>query len=701
MNRGNLAEDPRAGLPSSSRYSRTGSEENKLLYVDVRGRRGKATGQGNGRAAEGNYNFKAKRSVGRSLADSHMDRLEVGSDGRLFGVKENPSRTTAPKQEVKKTGTVQPPIVQTEAFREAGAGVKPARDYLAQQENPLLKKKKSSVRRSTAPEARQVQAKAPGRGPASAGLSVPVIGKKWRIPLLAAIAAAAVAGYSYTAWHFRNRFYPGTEFFGIKAVNMSVYDVKAAIREKVNSYELALITRNPNTSTEGDTTEYVIKATDIDMIFADDEQVDRAMQAQKSWLWPVMMIAQNLRSADDTLETQYDRDMAVAVLEDLACFDEDTAIAPQNARVALTDDGAVVETEVYGTTLDREAAEEAILEALDYGLTTLDLDQQGLYENPTVFWGDLGLLNEAQELNLVLGTKVTMPFGDRQEVINSEVVCTFLDEVDGAYRVNEDKVRAYVDNLAKKYDTYGTERTFYTSIGTRVELDGSGDYGWELDRETMKAELLDAVLNRKVMTLEPVYTREAYCRSANDLGDTYVEINITDQMMWFYKEGRLIVKTPVVTGNPYAGNATPSGSVWSIKGRYRNQLLSGEDYSSPVDYWMPFNGGVGIHDLQNRWYFGGNVYLGGGSHGCVNTPLSAVKLVYANIEAGVPVIVYEDESETAQSLMTGPIDASTINAEVEETYGTVEDDGVGSIVYWTAQQKAAGTAAAQSGGTWQ
>ena len=189
--------------------------------------------------------------------------------------------------------------------------------------------------------------------------------------------------------------------------------------------------------------------------------------------------------------------------------------------------------------------------------------------------------------------------------------------------------------------------------------------------------------------MDPVYTREAYCRSANDIGETYVEINITDQTMWFYKDGALIVKTPVVTGNPYAGNATPSGSVWYLKGKFRNQLLSGEGYSAPVDYWMPFNGGVGIHDLQSRWYFGGNVYLGSGSHGCINTPLAAVKLIYANIEEGVPIIVYEDDSETAQELMTGPVDSATIKAEVEEEFGTVEDDGSGSIVYWTAQQKAA------------
>ena len=111
---------------------------------------------------------------------------------------------------------------------------------------------------------------------------------------------------------------------------------------------------------------------------------------------------------------------------------------------------------------------------------------------------------------------------------------------------------------------------------------------------------------------------------------------------------------------------------------------------------MPFNGGVGIHDLQSRYWFGGNVYLGGGSHGCINTPLQAVKLIFKNIEIGVPVVVYKDESETAYSLKDGPYDSGSLKTMIEETYGTVEDDGAGSIVYWTAQKKAPAAAAAAS-----
>jgi len=69
--------------------------------------------------------------------------------------------------------------------------------------------------------------------------------------------------------------------------------------------------------------------------------------------------------------------------------------------------------------------------------------------------------------------------------------------------------------------------------------------------------------------------------------------------------------------------------------------LNGEDYSTPVDYWMPFAGNVGMHDATWRGSFGGDIYLNNGSHGCVNLPWSSAKTIYENVDAGFPVLVYQ------------------------------------------------------------
>ena len=721
MNRGSLAEDPREGLSSSSRYSRMGGEKNSLLYVDsssVRKARKAAENKmrASGGAAKGNHNLTSKKSVGRGLINSHMDRLEVGSDGRLFHVKENTTpqpqhenttstsnsqrRDARPDTELRKeelSGTVsriQASAQDASQNAESSAGtvavmlpavqgIKPVRSYLAEDyHNPLL----------TVTNAKSNTVSAGG------------FFRRYRVQIIAAIAAVSAAVYGYTAWHYHNRFYPGTYFFGIKAAGMSVYDVKAAVKSKVDSYTLELAGRDQsgaegsqNAAETGADQKNVITAQDINLQYVDDGSIAHAMDTQKSWAWPVMMIARAVSGQGQSLETSFDTESVPEVLKTLPCFQDENVILPQNAKILLTDDGAMVSPEIYGTKLKFDKTLEAVTEALETGKGRINLDQMGLYESPTVFSGDILLMTEAQALNKVLGARITLTFGDTQEVINSEVIRTFLSKRDGSYYVNEDKVRAYVAGLAEKYDTYQCARSFYTSLGTKVELEeGRGDYGWQLDQESTYQRILDSVRTQKQITLAPVWNHEAYNGIGKDLSDTYVEICLTTQTMWFYKDGRLVVKTPVVTGNPYAGNETPSGGVWALKDHMRNALLSGEGYTSPVDYWMPFNGGIGIHDMQSRYWFGGNVYLGSGSHGCINTPLQAVKLIYKSIEIGVPVVVYKDESETAMSMAEGPFDSASLKTQIEETYGSVEDDGAGSIVYWTAQKKAQASAAASN-----
>ena len=109
--------------------------------------------------------------------------------------------------------------------------------------------------------------------------------------------------------------------------------------------------------------------------------------------------------------------------------------------------------------------------------------------------------------------------------------------------------------------------------------------------------------------------------------------------MWLYKNGKLIVETDVVTGNNDGAHNTPKG-YHNIYSRARNTTLSGPGYSSFVEYWMAFCGGCGIHDSSWRSEYGGNIYNGNGSHGCVNTPYGAVATIYNNIPTGTPVIIY-------------------------------------------------------------
>ncbi len=762
MNRGNLAEDPKAGLTSSSRYARDTEESNSLLYV------GRSTLRKERKAAavksraentlKGDHNSNQKKSVGHRLKASHMNRLEVGSDGRLFHVRENISsdnenipktgkKSAAVKaglplnkeETANSTGTESGlSLKKEEPSKSAGteSGLSLNKEETANStgtESGLslnkeesansagsaiglpLNKQRPAMSRSVMSEPRRSwisQSSNPlladhFRKEESHGQAVlPAIHLPWKSlsdsrPLrLGKIAAAAIltlaaAGYGFAAWHFSGHFYPGTVILGIDGSNYTAEQMKAAVKAAVDSYSLELIVREPENQDNIDASTYIdmysgniITAEDIAMVCKDYDRVDRILKNQKSWAWPVMLVSGLIHNNDTELGISYDSKLVPEMLGKLPCMQEESMIRPQDAKVVLTKDGAQVQAEVYGTTLDPEKTKKAVFDAIDAGETQIDLDKEGLYITPSVYSSDLSLMADAMEMNKVLGANITLSIGGRTETIDSEVIGGFLDKSGSAYSLNEEKLRSYVSDLAEKYDTYQISRTFRTSIGTEVALEeGIGDYGWEIDQDLTYEKILEAILQQKETKVDAEYKREAFHGGADDIGSTYVEVNLTAQMLWFYKDGVLVVKSPVVTGNPYAGHETPSGGVWALKGKYRNQLLTGENYSSPVDYWMPFNGGIGLHDMQTRAWFGGSIYMGSGSHGCVNMPLSAVKLIYEQAQAGMPVIVYKDESEEAMESLTGMVDVQSLNAEIEATYGTVDDDGEGSIVSWTAWQR--------------
>ena len=79
-----------------------------------------------------------------------------------------------------------------------------------------------------------------------------------------------------------------------------------------------------------------------------------------------------------------------------------------------------------------------------------------------------------------------------------------------------------------------------------------------------------------------------------------------------------------------------------LKYKQANATLRGPGYACPVRYWMPFNGGIGIHDATWRGSFGGSIYVYNGSHGCINTPLSLAGTIFNEIEQGVPIVCYKD-----------------------------------------------------------
>lgn len=295
----------------------------------------------------------------------------------------------------------------------------------------------------------------------------------------------------------------------------------------------------------------------------------------------------------------------------------------------------------------------ALEDELVHDKITVEITEEA-YQRAAVTKDQEVLVSELNSLNgklqSYLDATVTYTFGEVQEVVDADKIRSWLIINEKEISLDEEAIREYVSGLSAQYNTMYIPRYLETSDGETVEI-SNNEYGYWIDEDGEFAQLIADLEGGVPVTREPVYSHAGIGRNGeDDLMGSYVEISLSKQHLWFYKDGELLTETDVVTGQPVGVNKkTGEKEDWSTyKGAYplaykeSDAILSSDiyGYETPVDYWMPFVYGQGLHDAKWQPSFGGDRYLTNGSHGCVNLPPSQAALIFENIETGYPILIY-------------------------------------------------------------
>ena len=253
---------------------------------------------------------------------------------------------------------------------------------------------------------------------------------------------------------------------------------------------------------------------------------------------------------------------------------------------------------------------------------------------------DTDLINPYEEDGIYDDLHLFLNVGGESVIFTAEDLVSWTSETeDHQLKTDISSFTALAQKLAATYDTQGHARKFRTSHGEEITL-FKGNFGWKLDVEETAEALMKAAQNSGFVQTEPIWEHKGVLFTrGDDIGDTYVEVDLTNQKVWLYKDGEQLLETDCVTGTYGTDRQTPGG-VYSIYYKQSPDVLDGPGYSSPVEYWMPFNGGIGLHDANWRYSFGGDIFKTNGSHGCINLPLEAAKLIYETTYIGYPVVCY-------------------------------------------------------------
>ncbi len=462
------------------------------------------------------------------------------------------------------------------------------------------------------------------------------MGKKpWIIA--GSIVGALVVIYLGISAFFISHFYINTEINGQSFSGKTVSDVEEYIKNQVQDYELTVIEQNNETD--------VIKGTDISLTYQENNDIEDALSAQNPLLWPLAFFEKS--SASVTIDVGYDEDALAEKIESVKAVTQEQT-QPVSAYPKFDGNSFVVEPEVYGTAVDKEVLTEKIREYITEFKTELNMMDEECYAMPKYTSESPEVQAACDTMNEYCKASITYTMEDENVVVDKTLISTWLKYDDNMQvSLDENAVREWMREFGKKYDTVGTTRTITTPNGKTAEVSG-GTYGWSVDEDSETQTLIASIKNGEVTEKAPSYVQEAASHGAQDWGNTYVEVDLTDQHMWYIVDGSVAMQTDVVTGLPTPERETPAG-VYSILEMKRDKTLVGETdpatgqpiYETPVAYWMRVTWtGIGFHDATWQSAFGGSRYQTNGSHGCINMPYDQAAALYDMLSVGTPVVMH-------------------------------------------------------------
>ena len=393
-----------------------------------------------------------------------------------------------------------------------------------------------------------------------------------------------------------------------------------------------------------------INNTTIQLIFADDKTYSCVGAYFEFQIEDIKIIEELIKTQrKDENENKVFKDIELYTvnegkikeyLQSLSVFNTNNMREPVNAYLDFdSNNHVVIKPEVYGNQIDLEQACNYMIQALKKGNTTIDF-REITNINPKILASDKKLIEQRDNINTILSTTIHYNISKKTTyTLDATIMKEWVYRGDdGYYGIDIDSnVAKFVEELNNKA-TYIIPSTSFsaTGLGTIQISFGRKTYATVNQDEEIR-RIKENLGTSKVLEWEPIYNPKPDYTNLS----TYVEVDISRQRVWMYVNGTCILNTPCVTGSVAGGHSTPVG-IYHLTYKTRNTYLTdGKTYNSFVNFWMPFNGGIGFHDADGwRSSYGGNIYLTNGSHGCINLPYWAAQTLYQNINTSIPIILY-------------------------------------------------------------
>ena len=475
--------------------------------------------------------------------------------------------------------------------------------------------------------------------------------------LVAAVAGgsvliAMIASYVIVAGTYQGKFLPNTYINAVEVAGLTTDEAEDALLENAQERDITLTDHNGQ--------EVVFKAADFDAHYTIPEGAFTEASGENPYAWVGKLFGASEYKVD------YDFSYSDEKLRALIAAHDWGSAESTDAYIRRTDSGDFeIVPETLGDQFDQESLVKYVEENLELGMCKLKMEDSGCYEpyRAKTVVGDLR--DELDLYNNFGKMTITFDFEDRTKTVTSDMIVSWLQLGDNGQVVKDeqgrikfkwDDIAKFVDAMATETDTFGTDRSFYATVDGWITVpwvdskswdkNNCSNYGWKINRDETTQQIIDLIRAGETVKVEPIYYSwgKGYVRATDDIGDTYIEADISEQHFWVYKNGTVVMENDFVSGTETNWERrTPRGICQVLDmqaGKYLG-TMEVQGYRCWVDYWMAFNNcGCGFHDLS-RGAYGGSIYMYNGSHGCLNLKWSVAKELFNTISIGMPVIVHD------------------------------------------------------------
>lgn len=404
--------------------------------------------------------------------------------------------------------------------------------------------------------------------------------------------------------YFMSHFFVNTKINGKNFSGKTASDVEKYLQTNIKDYKLTIL--------ENEGRQDVISGSEIGLEYRAGTEAEKLLKDQNGFAWPKAFFTENSRKV--SVNVSYNEESLNQRISQLSCLQTEQTPA-ENAKPEFDGNQYVIKPEVYGNAVDKERLTEQVKVHITEFQPQLDMVETKCYAKPKYVEDSKEVQEACDAMNKYVNASITYPMNE-PVVVDKALISQWL-QVDGEMKVslNTEAMKQWFTAFGDKYDTQGTTRTFTTPAGKSATVTG-GTYGWSIDEDTELVNLQNSILNGEVVTREPAYYAggTAAAHSGQDWGNTYAEVDMSAQHMWYVQNGQVVLETDVVTGEPIPSRITPEG-VYSLMWKQRDATLVGDikpetgkpEYETDVAYWMQVtSSGVGFMMQSGRLHLAGH-----------------------------------------------------------------------------------------------